>query len=486
MYRLSFLVLLVALMCNANAQEKKSHGSDFKMDCKACHNPGGWKVETNKIAFKHETTNFKLQDQHATADCKKCHQTLVFSEAKSECVTCHKDVHSMSVGNDCVRCHTSKNWLVNNVQQLHEQNGFQMAGAHTVLSCIDCHKSETNQRWDRIGNDCASCHQKNFNTTTSPNHKLSGFSTNCSDCHEPISTTWGGGNFHYFFSLTQGHDTRDCAKCHEGNNYKTAKPDCISCHTKDYNNATNPKHSGPPFGTNCASCHTTNKGWKPVTVNFHTKFPLTESHNINECAKCHDPNNYGAAKPECASCHMNDYNATSNPKHTQPAFGTNCAECHSTKPGWKPVSTNFHTKFQLTLGHSITDCSKCHDPNDYSKASSDCASCHTTTYNNTTNPKHATSGFGTNCALCHTTNKGWKPAQMTNHDGTFFPIYSGEHRGKWSSCVECHLNLNNYAQFSCINCHEHSNSGSVANDHKGVANYSFNSNSCLNCHPKGK
>jgi hypothetical protein len=266
----------------------------------------------------------------AMADCKKCHQTLVFSEAKSECVTCHKDVHSMSVGNDCVRCHTSKNWLVNNVQQLHEQNGFQMAGAHTVLSCIDCHKSETNQRWDRIGNDCASCHQKNFNTTTSPNHKLSGFSTNCSDCHEPISTTWGGGNFHYFFSLTQGHDTRDCAKCHEGNNYKTAKPDCISCHTKDYNNATNPKHSGPPFGTNCASCHTTNKGWKPVTVNFHTKFPLTESHNINECAKCHDPNNYGAAKPECASCHMNDYNATTNPKHTQPAFGTNCAECHST------------------------------------------------------------------------------------------------------------------------------------------------------------
>ncbi len=340
MYRLSFLIVIFILAGKVSGQVKNIHGPDFKVDCKKCHSTNSWNVEASKIEFNHEITEFKLRDQHAVISCKKCHQTLKFSEAKPECVSCHKDIHSMTVGNDCVRCHTSKNWLVNNIPQLHEQNGFPLAGAHTVLSCIDCHKSETNQRWDRIGNDCVSCHLKNYNATVNPNHKAGGYSTNCTECHEPISMTWGGGNFHFFFALTGGH-------------------------------------------------------------------------NIKDCNKCHIPNNYKAANPECVSCHLNNYN-------------------------------------------------------------------------NTLNPKHASSGFGTNCIICHTTNPGWKPAQMTNHDPVFFPIYSGKHAGKWGACTSCHLNPNDYKQYSCLNCHEHSNPTELAKDHKEVANYTFQSTACYNCHPKGR
>jgi hypothetical protein len=43
----------------------------------------------------------------------------------------------------------------------------------------------------------------------------------------------------------------------------------------------------------------------------------------------------------------------------------------------------------------------------------------------------------------------------------------------------------NYAVFSCILCHEHSNKTSVDNDHKGVKNYAYVSTACRNCHPQG-
>ena len=48
----------------------------------------------------------------------------------------------------------------------------------------------------------------------------------------------------------------------------------------------------------------------------------------------------------------------------------------------------------------------------------------------------------------------WKPATF-DHDGKYFPVYSGSHNGKWNACSDCHTNNSNYAVFSCIACHEH-------------------------------
>ena len=33
---------------------------------------------------------------------------------------------------------------------------------------------------------------------------------------------------------------------------------------------------------------------------------------------------------------------------------------------------------------------------------------------------------------------------------------SGSHRGRWSSCSDCHKTAGNFAAFECIYCHAHS------------------------------
>ena len=101
----------------------------------------------------------------------------------------------------------------------------------------------------------------------------------------------------------------------------------------------------------------------------------------------------------------------------------------------------------------------------------------------TTNPNHQAAGFPITCESCHTTS-AWRPANW-DHDGRYFPIYSGKHRGKWSSCTDCHVTAGNYRAFECILCHEHSNRTEVDNKHRGEAGYAYQSAACYRCHPRG-
>ena len=99
----------------------------------------------------------------------------------------------------------------------------------------------------------------------------------------------------------------------------------------------------------------------------------------------------------------------------------------------------------------------------------------------TTNPNHVTANFPTDCASCHNEN-AWVPSSF-DHDGLYFPIYSGEHEGEWNACTDCHTNPNNYAVFTCITCHTNPQTN---NEHNGVGGYSYNSPACLACHPQGE
>ncbi|MCI5055621.1 MAG: hypothetical protein MRY83_05900, partial [Flavobacteriales bacterium] len=63
--------------------------------------------------------------------------------------------------------------------------------------------------------------------------------------------------------------------------------------------------------------------------------------------------------------------------------------------------------------------------------------------------------------------------------------YSGNHQNEWNQCSECHIQANNYAVFSCIDCHEHNNKNDVDDDHDGVNGYVYESNACYSCHPDG-
>ncbi len=446
MCRLPSVILFFIGLVSVFAQSP--HGAELKIDCAQCHKPDGWAINYKTIRFDHNITDFKLEGTHSQTDCKSCHKTLVFNEAPSQCISCHSDIHSMSVGTDCLRCHDSETWLIDEIPELHEKNGFPLIGVHANRSCVECHLSENLLIFEPLGNECINCHKEDYAGTKSPNHAQSGFSTNCIECHSPLGFGWETDIIkHDFFALTMGHDIQDCTQCHTTGNYADASPECISCHQNDYSNTKNPNHSSAGYSTDCASCHSTNPGWTPATIN-HDFFPLSLGHNIQDCKACHKTDNYADTSPECASCHQNDYANTDNPNHTSAGYSTDCASCHTTNPGWTPATIN-HDFFPLSLGHNIQDCKACHKTDNYADTSPECVSCHQNDYANTNNPNHTSAGYSTDCASCHSTNPGWTPATI-NHD--FFPLSLGH---DIKDCKACHK-TGNYADTSadCVTCHQ--------------------------------
>ena len=272
MYR--YLLLCFLLFGHFGIQAQSPHGEDFKMNCAACHNndsweipienwdfqePGkprrskmtGWIIAADTFNFNHFNTAFPLLGKHATTDCRLCHESLVFSEAKTqmECISCHTDIHRNTVGADCARCHSSDNWLIDDITNLHVENGFPLLGEHATATCTDCHISESGLEFPRIGNDCVSCHLDDFMATTNPNHTEAGFSTNCIECHEMDGTDWNTDTEipHDFFPLTLGHDIEDCAACHTGGNFEDTPTDCFACHQMDFESSVNPNHQTADF-----------------------------------------------------------------------------------------------------------------------------------------------------------------------------------------------------------------------------------------------
>ena len=306
--------------------------------------------------------------------------------------------------------------------------------------------------------DCAKCHQ----TENWKNIKENGFN------HATTS-----------FPLTGQHRAVACIKCHSTNIFTDAKNECVSCHTDI--------HEGT-LGKNCETCHNTD-AWivtnsKIRQIHQYQGFPLLGVHAITDCIRCHSDaskTRYNKIRSDCYACHQLQYEATQTPNHKEAGFDTDCARCHNVNAQvWAGAGYN-HSFFPLKGGHSGLDCKKCHISG-YKGLSSDCVSCHLTDYNNAKNPLHT--GFSKDCKSCHTIN-AWQPAAISNHDAAYFPIYSGKHKGTWNKCSECHTNVNNYKEFSCINCHEH-NQSKMNHEHDDVRGYVYNSKNCFQCHPRGR
>ncbi len=330
------------------------HGELMKIDCAACHSPDAWTIPASAWragdlivperksaapAFRHSDTGFALTGQHAFLDCRDCHASLVFDEAQSACISCHTDVHQNTVGADCMRCHTTDNWLVDDVSWLHEQEGFPLLGQHAVVSCNACHTSETNLRFDRIGNDCINCHLTDFEQTKAPDHRAAGYSTDCTQCHDPASPSWfwtSGFNNHQFFPLTGGHAIQDCNACHAGGVFQGTPTDCFACHEDDFRNTTSPNHVAGGFPTDCTVCHTIEPGWPANDFTQHDQlyFPIFSGKHKGkwaDCTECHTtPGNFKAFS--CIDCHEhNDPNKLAKKHDDVPGYQFNsqaCYQCH--------------------------------------------------------------------------------------------------------------------------------------------------------------
>ncbi len=483
MRKLSSLILVTLFAVKLFAQPSP-HGEGYKANCMDCHNTSGWKIDTKKLSFNHNSTNFPLIGQHVAVDCRGCHKSLEFSMAGKECISCHTDIHNQTVGMNCERCHTPASWIVNNITEIHQRSRFPLVGAHRSADCYACHKNASANLllFGPLGVECIDCHEQNYNATTNPNHVAANYSKNCLECHKITAVSWtGAGINHSFFPLTAGHAVSNCQDCHKTPNYASTSPDCFSCHQSNYNTTSNPNHASIGFSTSCKDCHTTNPGWKPAQYKDHDakSFPIySGKHNgaWSQCSECHqNPASY--VQFTCIDCHDHNQGDMNRKHNGVTGYAWNSPACFACHPTGSKDGTFNHANsgFPLTGAHTTLECIKCH-ANGYAGTSPVCYSCHATNYNQSTNPNHVGKNIPTDCATCHTTAPGWKPATFAIH-GNYYPL-TGAHATIATNCASCHQG--NYATTpnTCEGCHLPNYNATTNPNHAGISIPT----TCITCH----
>jgi predicted CXXCH cytochrome family protein len=473
--------------CHADSYAAASNpnhaGAGFPMQCEGCHKATS--VSWKGASFRHDA--FPMRGAHTMVECSRCH-TAGYRGTSRDCVGCHRNNYNATrnpnhiAGNfptACDSCHRQTAWRPATSVD-HDRTRFPLRGAHQGVDCARCHPGG---QYTGTSNQCFSCHEAKYRATTNPNHVAGRFATQCESCHSV--SAWRPAALNHdqtAFPLTGAHRGVDCARCHPGGRYAGTPTDCWSCHQANYNGTANPNHAQGNIPHTCEQCHNTG-AWRPANFNHASVWPLTGAHSSTPCARCHPNGRYTGTPRDCWSCHQANYNGSTNPNHVQANFPHTCEQCHNTG-AWRPATFNHNnTSFPLTGAHRNVACAQCHPNGRYTGTPTACYSCHQSTYDATTNPNHRASGFPTQCQNCHTTN-AWRPATF-DHDGPYFPIYSGKHRGKWNACADCHPNSSNYRVFECILCHEHSNQTEVDSKHRNVSGYRYASTACYQCHPRG-
>ena len=459
------------------------HADGFPTACADCHNNTSWDGAT----FDHNTTRFALTGAHNAASCASCHADGVYHGKATDCASCHQ-ANAQAARNPphgsalftapCSGCHGTTAWA--GAAFNHDLTKYPLTGSHRSATCAACHADGV---WSGRSIECVSCHRARYDATTNPPHAAAGYSTTCATCHS--TTAWPGATFNHSatqFPLTGAHVAAPCVSCHADNVYRGKSTECYSCHRTNYDATTKPPHGPSAIGTLCTSCHTTSVWAGAAYDHSVTSFPLTGAHRAATCATCHADGVYNGKPTDCLSCHQADYAATRQPPHAGAGIGTGCQGCHTTTTWAGGTFNHSTTAFPLTGAHTTASCLSCHGDGVYRGKSTACESCHLADYNQTTNPNHAAASFPTTCSGCHTTTT-WAGATF-NHDAQFFPIYSGAHRGRWSTCATCHTSPTDYKVFTCLTCHEHSQA-TMDDKHQGRTGYRYDSQACYACHPRG-
>ena len=432
----------------------------FPTTCENCHDTALW----TDGKFDHSTTGFQLTGAHTVPPrlCTDCHVNNNYNITVTTCVSCHQTdynnaktpVPHSGFPTTCEQCHDSVLWTDGKFD--HSTTGFQLTGAHTVPPrlCTDCH---VNNNYSITVTTCVSCHQTDYNNAKTP-VPHSGFPTTCEQCHDTV--LWTDGKFDHSttgFILTGLHlvPPRACTDCHVNNNYNITSTACVTCHLKDFQGTTNPNHVTANFPQTCDTCHGTST-WLNATFNHtNTGFPLTGLHTVppRACTDCHVNNNYALNSTACVTCHLKDFQGTTNPNHVSANFPQTCDTCHSTSTWLNATFNHTSTGFTLTGAHTVPPraCTDCHVNNNYALNSVLCITCHQTDFNTATTPVPHT-GFPTTCELCHDTVL-WTDATF-NHNNTPFPL-TGAHLVPPRACADCHTN-GNYTSLptTCVSCHQ--------------------------------
>ncbi len=351
-------MFILTFGCFATLNSQNPHGTALKFDCASCHSSGGWEIGASYWKT--------IENENSTV--------------------------ANNSGQSSTRFH-------------HDKTNFELTGRHQTVDCRICHESLV---FTQTGTACISCH-------TDVHQQSVG--TDCARCH--TSSNWLVDDIQLLhvsngFPLLGQHLTADCIDCHHADNilrFDRIGNECINCHLDNYTATTMPNHTASGFSTDCVVCHDmAGDGWLWTSGSAsHLFFPLTNGHQINDCARCHTGGNFSNTPTDCFACHETDFRATTSPDHEAGNFPTNCAVCHSTDPGWIAIDYTRHDQdyFPIYSGKhegEWNQCTDCHTtPNDFKLFS--CTDCHE--HNNAgqlANKHDDVSGYSftsTACYSCH-------------------------------------------------------------------------------------
>jgi len=162
--------------CYSCHQKDDKHEGQEGKKCESCHREQSW----TKTEFTHLLSRFPLTGKHQLTECKKCHSTVRYKDAKSDCWSCHEkeDVHKRTLGTECETCHNTRDWK--NWDFDHDKTTFKLQGKHKDIRCAECHKTPIKKNIS-LATSCFSCHDKE--------DKHNGeFGTQCEHCH--VGSDW--------------------------------------------------------------------------------------------------------------------------------------------------------------------------------------------------------------------------------------------------------------------------------------------------------
>ncbi|MGZ5275030.1 MAG: cytochrome C [Caldimonas sp.] len=168
--------------CYSCHQRVDKHEGQQGKACAQCHDEKAWKPAGK---FDHGLARFPLLGKHVQVECKMCHASALFKNAKSECVACHAkdDKHKKTLGAACEQCHNARSWKTWDFDH-DTRTKFVLDGKHKGAACSACHTRPSEGRVV-TSTLCASCHAKD-------------------DVHE-------------------GSYGRQCQQCHVTSSFKTIK-----------------------------------------------------------------------------------------------------------------------------------------------------------------------------------------------------------------------------------------------------------------------
>jgi hypothetical protein len=449
----------------------KVEGGDELITCSDCH------------ASRADRSLLLCAECHEVAETAEDHDGVPdFLHESGSCLLCHKDGQPEGLIEHQDFFPIGEN----------DTHGGQ---AQPAISCSDCHIDPTT----RTTLGCTACHELNDAVPAPKPHSeallaqthdgIPGYnwdSPDCLFCH-PDGSPEGAIDHSIYFPIGVGtaHEAEGCTDCHT-NPDDRLQVGCTDCHAHEQPDMA-VVHSGISeylYETpSCLACH---PNGEPIGAIDHDPFFPVAPPSVHEeisCRECH-------VAPEdrsvlgCTSCHEHSAQPMNDIHVGMPDYTWDSPACVTCHPRANNPGALDHTAFfpvEIGTVHEAIQCAECH-LQQTDRAVLGCAECHE---QGPTDADHV--GIeeyrfeSSSCFMCH---PNAEPVGIIQH--AFFPIDPGTTHEPFS-CRDCHTNPTTRADVGCTTCHQGDHDEQPMGDvHANVPGYTWDSPSCLTCHPNGE